>query len=212
MSRERRVAIYARCSTSNSDQNPEVQLTELRSYCAARGWTVVEELSDCGYSGASEKRPGLKNLQQLAKSRRVDAVVVTKLDRLFRSTKHLVVTLSDWSDLGVEFVSIKDQIDLTTASGRLMMQVVSAFAEFERDLISERTKAGLHYARANGSRLGRPRSTEVNRILSLRDSGLSQREIAEVLGCSKGAVYRAIQSAPKTSPEKPSTGQGETGG
>jgi DNA invertase Pin-like site-specific DNA recombinase len=116
---------------------PEVQIEEIRRYCHARGWTITKEIIDHGYSGSSNNRPGLIKLLSLTHKRQIDLVVVVKLDRLFRSLKHLVVTLQEFSDLGVEFVSLKDQLDMTTASGRLLIHIIGAFAEFEKSLISD---------------------------------------------------------------------------
>ena len=194
------VAVYARCSTTK-DQQPEVQLIELRRFCEARGWVVSYEVVDRGFSGSTDKRPGLKQLMDLVTRRKIDVVVVVKLDRLFRSLKHMVLTLQEMEDLGVEFVSLKDNLDLTTASGRLMLHVLSAMAEFERALISERTVAGLDYARSKGKHLGRPKTVDDDGILQLRANGLSFRKIMKELNCSMGAVNRALGAAPKTSTE-----------
>lgn len=192
--------IYARCSTVK-DQQPEVQIAELRKFCDARGWQVSHEIIDRGFSGSTAKRPGLKELMTLVRRRRIDVVLVVKLDRLFRSMKHMVVTLQELEDLSVEFCSVRDQVDLTTASGRLMMHLISAFAEFERALISERTLAGLEYARSLGKQLGRPKTINETEIINLRAEGLSYREIMKALRCSMGAVNRALGGAPKSVPE-----------
>jgi DNA invertase Pin-like site-specific DNA recombinase len=208
----KRVLIYVRVSTSHQEQKPEVQLSELRSYCLSRKWNVVEEIVDHGYSGDSVNRPGLKQLNKLVKSRKVDAVIVFKLDRLFRSLKHMVVMLQEFSDLGVSFVSLHEQIDMTTAAGRLMLHIIAAFAEFEKDLIRERTIAGLEYARSQGKKLGRPETKDSARILELRAQGKSYRTIAKELNCSQAAVYRAIDAASKTPRENTLNTQLETRG
>jgi DNA invertase Pin-like site-specific DNA recombinase len=113
-----------------------------------------------------------------------------------------VLTLQDFSDLGVEFISIRDQLDLTTASGRLMLHLVSAFAEFERELIVERTLLGLDHAKANGKVLGRPKVYSDSKILTLRSQGMSYREIQRTLGCSSGVINRAISLASKSVPDE----------
>lgn len=208
----KRTLIYVRCSTTQHEQKPEVQLEELRRYCQARGWQLAEEIVDHGFSGSNDKRPGFKRLQELVRSRKVDIVVVVKLDRLFRSIRHLVVTLQEFSDLGVEFVSVKDQVDLTTASGRLMAHVIGAFAEFERALIRERTMMGLEHARSKGKKLGRPRCYDFDEIRKLYQLGKSLRQIQRELGCSLGSVYRAIGSAPKTQKISTVSHPFETGG
>lgn len=158
--RNQRVLTYSRVSTSNKDQNPEVQFHELRRYCAARGWEVVDEIVDHGFTGSTDNRPGLKRLLALVRERRVDVVVVVKMDRLFRSLKHLVATLEEWQALGVQFVATKDNIDYTTPSGRLFAQILGSLAEFEKSLLIERTRMGLDHARAMGKTLGRPKKRD----------------------------------------------------
>src|SRR4051812_14621580 len=103
-----RVITYSRCSTAHHDQNPDVQVQELRRYCTARGWQIVDEVVDHGYSGGTDNRPGLKKLMTMVRSRDVDGVVVLKLDRLFRSLKHVITSLEEFESLGVQFVAIKD--------------------------------------------------------------------------------------------------------
>lgn len=153
----KRVALYARVSTLNGHQDPEMQLRELREFAVARGWQIVEEFVDRGVSGSKDRRPQLDRMMDAARSRKIDAVICWKLDRFARSLKHMVVALSEFESLGVQFVSLRDNLDLTTPSGRLMFHVVSAMAEFERSLIQERVCAGLRNARAKGRVLGRPK-------------------------------------------------------
>ncbi|MGE3607982.1 MAG: recombinase family protein [Bacteriovoracaceae bacterium] len=194
----KRACLYIRCSTNHHEQKPELQADELRAYCKARGWQIAGEIIDHGFSGSSTKRPGLKRLQQLTSSRKVDIVVVVKLDRLFRSMKDLLITIQEYSDLGIDLVSIRDQVDLTTASGRLMVHILGAFAEFEKDLIRERTMAGLDHARAKGKILGRPTEYDGEKIRKLYREGMSLRAIQREIGCSLGVVYRAIEGDPKS--------------
>ena len=150
-----RAALYARVSTL--DQEPENQLAELRRYAAARGWQAAEYV-DHGVSGAMDRRKALDALVQDVRRRRVDAVVCWRLDRLGRGLRHLVALLDEFHALGVGFVSLGEGIDCTTPAGRLQMHILGAIAEFERARIAERVKAGLARARANGTRLGRPKS------------------------------------------------------
>ena len=194
------VALYARVSTLN-DQNPAMQLEELRDYAGRRGWSIIEEYVDKGVSGAKASRPALNRLTADACRRRFDAVLVWKLDRFGRSLRHLVNALAEFEALGVAFISLRDNLDLSTPSGRLMCQILGAMAEFERSLIQERVRAGLRSARARGKRLGRPKQvvSEV-RIHELRQSGLSWRAIARELGVGTGTVYRAAQSCSKNGP------------
>src|SRR5215467_7778123 len=144
-----KAAIYCRVSTVGHGQDVGMQLRELREYCAARKWTIAAEYTDTA-SGAKDKRPGLNQLMVAAKSRRFDVVLVWKLDRFGRSLRHLVNALAELEAVGVAFVSMTDNVDLTTPAGRLMFQVIAAMGEFERELIRERVRAGLRNAQAKG--------------------------------------------------------------
>ena len=187
-----RVAVYARVSTQR-DQNPEMQLRELRQYAERRGWMVAGEYVD-HISGSKDSRPHLNRLMADAHQRRFDAVVVWKIDRFGRSLKHLVTALADLAAYGVAFVSLRDNLDLSTPSGRLMFHVVAAMAEFERELIRERVRAGLANARAKGKRLGRRRaSVDSASVARLRAQGHSWAEVCEALNLSKGTAQRAAQ-------------------
>jgi DNA invertase Pin-like site-specific DNA recombinase len=193
-----RVALYARVSTSNGQQDPEMQLRELREYAERRGWKIADTYIDSGVSGSKDSRPALNRLMADAKQRRIDAVLVWKLDRFGRSLRHLVNALAEIEALGIAFVSLRDNLDLTTPSGRLMFQIIGAMAEFERALIQERVRAGLRNARAKGKRLGRPRVfVSESKVAALRASGASWRAIAQELGVGMGTVYRAIAARSK---------------
>jgi DNA invertase Pin-like site-specific DNA recombinase len=211
------VALYARVSTLNN-QDPEMQLAELREYAARRGWQIVEEFTDQGVSGSKESRPALNRLMADACRRRFDAILVWKIDRFGRSLKHLVNSLAELAALGVAFISLRDNLDLSTPSGRLMFQIIGAMAEFERALIQERVRAGLRNARAKGKRLGRPRViVDALRIASLRAQGVPgpksfQRWGSEraqrrerLLACPKLAcdIFRGLQQKPATKRKSP---------
>jgi DNA invertase Pin-like site-specific DNA recombinase len=188
-----RIAIYARVSTLNG-QNPEMQLAEIREYVARRGWEVAGEYVDIGISGSKESRPELNRMMKDAHARRYDAVVVWKLDRLGRSLKHLVTTIEDLAAYGVSFIALRDNIDLSTPSGRLMMHLLGAMAEFERELIRERVTAGVHAARRRGVRIGRPRTyVSRDKVQALRDAGTPWRKIAKTLKVGTGTAVRALQ-------------------
>src|ERR1051326_5574016 len=150
-----KAAVYARVSTA--DQTCENQLLELRRYCEARGWTISREFVDQGVSGANDRRSALDQLLSDARRRRFDVLVCWRLDRLGRSLKHLITMLEECQALGVAFVSLAEGIDATTPAGKLQMHILGAIAEFERARIAERVRAGLARARAQGTRLGRPR-------------------------------------------------------
>jgi len=146
----RSVALYARVSTVR-DQSPEMQLRELCEYAGRRGWTVTAEYVDHGVSGSKDTRPQLNKLMAAAHRREFDAVVVWKIDRFGRSLKHLVTALADLSALNVAFVSLRDNLDLSTPSGRLQFHIIAAMAEFERELIKERVRSGIAHARPKAS-------------------------------------------------------------
>jgi DNA invertase Pin-like site-specific DNA recombinase len=188
------VALYARVSTSNGHQDPEIQLAELREYADRRGWKIVGEYTDQGVSGSKESRPELNRLMTDAHQRRFDAVLVWKIDRFGRSLKHLVNALADLGAYGVAFISLRDNLDLSTPSGRLMFQIIGAMAEFERALIQERVKAGLRNARAKGKRLGRPRRVvDSSRVSNLRAGCSSWRAVSRELGVGLATLYRATE-------------------
>jgi DNA invertase Pin-like site-specific DNA recombinase len=194
-----RVALYARVSTFNHHQDPELQLSELREYAARRGFEIAGEYVDRGVSGAKDSRPELNRLMADAHQRRFDAVLVWKLDRFGRSLKHLVNALSDFEALGVSLVSLRDNLDLTTPSGRLMFAVIGAMAEFERALIQERVRAGLRNARAKGKVLGRPkRIVNADRIAHLRATGASWRAISEQLEVPVATLIRRAKNPLET--------------
>jgi DNA invertase Pin-like site-specific DNA recombinase len=186
-----RVALYARVSTADK-QDLSAQLAELKRYVVARGWTVGAVYTDY-LSGARPDRPGYQALRAACRRRVVDAVVVTRLDRFSRSLKELLTALEELRVLGVDFVSLHETLDTTTAAGRMMLHIVGAFAEFERELIRERVRMGLAHARARGRRLGRPRVVDQAQVWALRRQGLSYSRIAAQLRASRTAVIRACQ-------------------
>lgn len=194
-----RAAIYARVSTSNNGQSPEMQTRELREYIERRGWQLAGEYIDTGVSGAKDSRPALDKLLKAARRREFDVVLCWKLDRLARSLKHLVNLLSEFEALGVALVSLSDSLDLSTPQGRLMFQIIGAMAEFERSLIQERVKAGLRNARAKGKRIGRPNSNvDAAQIAQLRASNVSWREIGRKVGVSARTARRTFAGRGKT--------------
>lgn len=190
-----RVALYLR--TSTQEQSTALQLDELQAFVAARGWKNVTVYEDQA-SGTNSNRPQLKHLLADARQRKVDVIACWKLDRLARSLKDLLNMLQEFNELGIAFVSLKDNIDLTTSTGRLMVAIIGAFAQFEADIIRERVRAGLKAAKARGKRLGRPKLYDDNKIRALRQQGLSYTQIQKQLNAPKGVVCRALRSTPKT--------------
>lgn len=188
---DNRCAIYARCSTEL--QNPDMQISELTEYASRRGLDVVGVFTDIA-SGSKDNRPELNKALALAKQRKIDVLLVWKVDRLGRSLRHLVNTISELEAVGVSFISLKDGLDFSTPAGRLMFNVIAAMGQFERDLIRERVKSGMANAKRKGIRLGR-KTVPVNEaeIRRLRSEGLSFGAISKQTGLSVGTVFRASQ-------------------
>lgn len=186
---EPRIGCYIRVSTD--EQSTELQKLELQEYLKARGWSQITFYEDKA-SGTHINRPELRKMLELVHCRKLDLILVWKLDRLFRSLKDLVNTLHVFSDLGVSFISLKDNVDMSSSSGRLLVHLLGAFGEFEASLIRERVRAGLRNAKVKGKRLGRPKKRDDAKILMLRQKGLSIREISRELCISIGAIQRCL--------------------
>ncbi len=187
-----RAGIYARISTHDQQTLP-MQLKAMRAYVKQRKWKFVLEVQEIG-SGAKQ-RPKREELMKVARRREVDFVVVWKLDRWGRSVADLVITLSELRDLGVGFVSLTEALDFTTPSGRAMAGLLSVFAEFERDMLSERVKAGIAEARAAGRAHGRPRTaaTKAAEVKKLHRKGWNKSQIARELEISRGSVIAMLK-------------------
>src|ERR1700723_124201 len=171
-----------------------MQLRELREYCQRRGMTLIDEYVDTGISGAKDRRPELDRLLTDAHRRRFDSVVVWRFDRFARSVSHLLRALETFRSLGIEFVSLSEQVDTSTPAGKLVFTVLGAVAELERSLITERVRAGLRNARAKGKKLGRPRKiVNPSEIRRLRAQGASWRMIGKNLGVSSATAFYAAQ-------------------
>src|SRR5690349_24780448 len=187
----KRVAIYARVSTTNHGQDVGLQTRELRQFAETRGWTLAGEYIDAGVSGAKDSRPELNRLMAEAHKRRFDVVCVWRFDRFARSVSHLLRALETVKALGIEFCSFSEQLDTSTPAGKMVFTVLGAVAELERDLIAERVRAGVRNARAKGKKLGRPRvKVSDSQVRTLTDQGLSMAAIAKQLGISAATVCR----------------------
>ena len=188
-----RVGLYARVSTHDQQTLP-LQIRALREYTAKRGWTIVAQIKEVG-SGASQ-RELRESLLATARRREIDVVMVWRLDRWGRSVADLVSTLQELQHLGVGFVSITEALDLTTPAGRAMAGLLAVFAEFEREILRERVRAGLIHARQNGKRLGRPPSAahQADQVRRLYRAGLSKSEIARQLKIGRTSVRRILGS------------------
>ncbi len=192
-----RVAVYGRVSTK--EQHAENQIDELTSYAAVRNLEVVEVYIDNGVSGSAQRRPAIDQMIADGRRRRFDAILVWKLDRLARSVRHLTTLAGELEALGIDLIVLDQAIDTSTPTGRLLFHVLGAIAEFEGDLIRDRIAMGMRAARRNGTRIGRPKTVTgelQRRIVRLRESGRTIREIAGLVGVSKASVGRVV-SKPK---------------
>ncbi len=186
-----RAGLYARVST-NDQQTLAMQNREMREYTARRGWTIALQVREVN-SGAA-RREAREKILEAARRREIDAVLVWRLDRWGRSVTDLLATLQELEHLGVGFVSLTEALDLTTPAGRAMAGLLAVFAEFEREILRERTKAGLAHARENGQRLGRPATAAVHaaEIRKLHRAGISKSEIARRLKIDRTSVRRIL--------------------
>jgi putative DNA-invertase from lambdoid prophage Rac len=186
-----RVGLYARVSTHDQQTLP-LQLHAMREYPAKRGWTIVAPVKEVG-SGAAQRELREK-LLMAARRREIDMVLVGRLDRWGRSVADLVSTLQELQHLGVGFVSLTEALDLTTPAGRAMAGLLAVFAEFEREILRERVRAGLAQARLNGKPIGRPPSVvyKLIKIRRLYRQGISKSEIARRLQIGRTSVRRFL--------------------
>lgn len=188
-----KVAFYVRVSSGRQDL--QVQLGELQNFARRRGWEVVATYEDVT-SGAGTRRPGLDRLLTDAHSRRFDLLLLWKLDRLGRSLPHMVQVMDDLLGKGIHVVSVTEpHMDSSTGQGRLLRNIFASVAEYERELIKERIRAGLRRARDKGKKLGRrPKVFHRDRIQVLRAEGLSWRQVARTLGISTRTAQRLSQN------------------
>jgi DNA invertase Pin-like site-specific DNA recombinase len=187
-----RSGLYARVST-NDQQTLAMQMRALREYVARRGWMVAIQVRDVG-SGAVERK-AREQLIEAARRREIDVVLVWRLDRWGRSVTDLLATLQELEHLGVGFVSLTEALDLTTPAGRAMAGLLAIFAEFEREILRERTRAGLAQARLNGKHLGRPLTAGLHaaEIRKLYRAGIAKAEIARRLQIGRTSVRRILR-------------------
>ena len=195
-----RVAIYARVSTSDKLQDPETQLLPLRDFCAAQGWEIFADYVDHAPANDQAHRVRWRQLLDDAAKRKFSVVLVFKLDRAFRSVKHMHDTLAAWEMVGVSFKSLREQFDTSTALGRLLLNLLASLAEFELELIRERVKAGMDRARRQGKHIGRPKVTDrkgfirrFNETLDRLTLGqISRRKAAKELGIGYATLKRLL--------------------
>lgn len=187
-----KVALYVRVSTN--DQSTDMQKRELAEFIAARGWEVVHTYEDAGHSGAKASRPSLNQMMDDARKRKFKAVVVWKFDRFARSLKHLVTALEEFNELGIDFVSYKENADTTTSMGKAMFGMIGVMAQFERDMIRERVVSGLKNAKAKGVKLGRKQKLDRAKVLEMSKKS-SITEIAAHFKVSYSAVAGIIRES-----------------
>jgi DNA invertase Pin-like site-specific DNA recombinase len=187
-----RAGVYMRVSTD--DQNTELQRRELLAYCKARGWEAIE-YTDEGVSGRKDSRPELDRLWQDVRARKVDVVLVWAYDRFGRQTIALLKALQELRDLKVGFVSIREQVDTTTAAGELMFTMLAGLAQYESSQIGIRVKAGMAAAKAAGRRISRPQLVPRDTVKQRAASGWSAARIAVELGAHPATIRRILRRA-----------------
>lgn len=192
----KRVALYARVSTLDKGQDPETQLTQLREYALRRNFEVMGEFIDHA-SGTTQDRIQYKLMMAAAKKRKLDVVLVWRYDRFARSTQALVNAMKEFRSLGIDFISYQENIDTTTPTGELIFHVMASLAQFESSLISQRVKAGMARAKAQGKRISRPQLPidKQQEIFELQKQGLSMNKISKQLGIAYGTVYNYVSKS-----------------
>lgn len=186
-----KVGIYARVST-HDQHTLGMQIEAMKKYAQAREWEIKTEIAEIG--SGSKERPKRDELLNQARRRQIDVIIVWKLDRWGRSVNDLFHTLNELNSLGVGFISVTEALDLTTPTGRAMAGLLSIFAEFEREILRERVKAGIAHARSKGGLHGRPATAkkQSGEVLLLFKKGLSQSEIARQLGLGRTSIRRIL--------------------
>lgn len=189
-----KAGIYARVST-HDQHTLNMQIEAMQKYAKARDWQIETEIAEIG-SGAKDTRPQREELINQAKRRQIDVIIVWKLDRWGRSVNDLFHTLNELNGLGVGFISLTEALDLTTATGRAMAGLLAIFAEFEREILRERVKAGIAHARNIGKAHGRPATTKKyeEEVIDLFEQGHSQSKIAKKIGIGRTSVRRILNN------------------
>lgn len=187
-----KAAVYVRVSTA--EQNVDSQLYDLRELATKRGFEIVQEYRDCGVSGRRAKRPGLDALIADARRKRFSTVLVTAFDRVARSVKHFLQLMDEFDDLGVVFISRRENVDTSGPMGRLFLTLIGSIAELESDLIRDRVRAGLRRARLDGVRIGRtPMNVDRAAIVRDRMNGMTLTAVAKKWGISRSLVCKLVK-------------------
>jgi DNA invertase Pin-like site-specific DNA recombinase len=189
----KRAVIYCRVSTG--DQHLETQLLDLRELAKQRGLEIVREYSDV-ISGVKSKRPGLESLMSDARRHRFDVLLISAFDRIARNVRHFLEVLDELSQLNVQFISMRENIDSGGPLGRAMVVIVGAIAELERSLIVERVKAGMRRAKLEGRRIGRqPLNIDREQVVADRKSGMSLTQVSRKHRISRASVCRLVKES-----------------
>ena len=192
-----RVALYARVSTADKDQDPETQLFALRDYCGSFGWEIASEYLDIASARDLRNRKQWRELMDRCARPRpgFQSILVFKLDRAFRSVKHMYEAFQVMEVNDIAFVSATDNLDTSTASGRLLVNILGTLAQFESELISERVQAGLARAKAQGKQIGRPRvqNEKIEKAIQAVGEGMSQKKAAELHRVSRRTLARRLR-------------------
>ena len=191
--KEKRVAIYARVSTGNQSTGLEAQIRALRTYCQQHEIQDFVLYQDENQSGAKSSRPSLDKMMNAARNGEISKVVVYSFSRYARSTSHLLAALEEFKSLGVEFVSISENIETNSPLGVAIFSILGAVAQLERDILIERVKVGLANAKAKGVVLGRKKTRNTSMIRELYKKGFTYRQISQASGCSNGSIAAEIR-------------------
>lgn len=199
---KKQVAIYCRTSTNMQENGLEAQRRALVEYCKLRNIKNYTLYEDSGVSGTKSSRPSLDRMMKSVRAGEVETVVVYSFSRFARSTKHLIDVLEEFELHKVNFISLSEQVDLSTAIGKAMYTIISAIAALERDLISERVKNGMKNARAKGRQMGRPRTRNTELIVSLRKKGYTYNQIRELIKVGHGTITNALRESHRKDKKK----------
>lgn len=186
-----KAGIYCRVSTN--EQDVKAQVEELEGFCGRSGMEIHKTYLDQGISGLKSNRPAFLELMEDVRKRKINAVIVWKLDRLSRSLKELVATMEAFRDYGVKFISYSQPLDTSTSTGKLLFNLFGIISEFEHSLVSERTKLKLDFLKKNGVHLGRPSKISPAVVYELRERGLSLSKIAKQLDCDSSSVSKLLK-------------------